>query len=567
MDHAVPRRKLALVVLAVVVALAFGLRWPIAHRLLPQLPEPDAFQVLHVQDWRGDPALPTNWEYAQRYPKLLTYAFAAVPDRTFDERLAGQERVQAALACASAPYQRARYVVLLLSLLALPLTWLVARRFTGEGTALVATWLVATSLLHALFSTQGRPHGVHLTASLLAIWGALRVVESPTWKRMLAATLFAALAMATLQNGAFTLAPLAAALFLAQPVWWRRVGLALAACAVAAGLAFVVYPTLPTVDASGVHLGGTLSHNVFFSDFTFEGFGIAANWFAGHDPAFAALAIVGLVLALPWLIRNVKVLATGRKPLVLVVLAYVVPYALLLCVTRDVYERFLLPLLPWLAIVAARPWKTIVDAAAASVWTNVSRAALGLVLALPLVVLARFDWVALQPDTYRQTADWIESDPARRQARIVATPGITLPFLIERNALERSRGETSFGSRPWFAWQIAHPTDGAGVSYDSLPASLALGTQDFGAIEAWLSERRPELAVIEVSRKTQMLANLRHLTEWARTHGELVYRSHGATAERMELGLADYQAIEDFARRLFTMSAFGPEIEIWRITR
>jgi hypothetical protein len=32
-------------------------------------------------------------------------------------------------------------------------------------------------------------------------------------------------------------------------------------------------------------------------------------------------------------------------------------------------------------------------------------------------------------------------------------------------------------------------------------------------------------------------------------------------------GLAEYQGIEDFARRSCGMSAFWPEIEMWRIAR
>jgi hypothetical protein len=64
-----------------------------------------------------------------------------------------------------------------------------------------------------------------------------------------------------------------------------------------------------------------------------------------------------------------------------------------------------------------------------------------------------------------------------------------------------------------------------------------------------------------------MLPSLNHLHAWAEAHGEIAHRSAGAVPDRIELGLADYQGIEDFARRLFRMRAFGPEIEIWRITR
>lgn len=566
MEHRARRRKFSLVILACIVALAFALRVPVAQRMLPELPEPDAFQVLHAQEWHGDPALVKFWEYRQRYPKLLTYAFAAVPEKSFDESATGAARLDSALAAAAAPYQSARYVVLLLSLLALPLTWLVARRFTGETTALLATWLVATSLLHALFSTQGRPHGVHLTAALFAIWAALRVVESATWKRVLAAALAAAIAMATLQNGAFTLFPLGAALFLSRTSWPKRIALSLALPLVAAGLAFSVYPALPSVDATGFHLGGALSHNVFFSDFTFGGFAVVTRWFFGHDPVFAVLTALGALFALIWLARNSRALFTGRYPHAVVALSYVVPYLLLLLVTVDVYERFLLPLLPWFAILAVRPWQGFVEGRAGRVAILV-RVAIGLVLALPLVVVARFAWVSMQPNTFRQATAWLSAEAPSKSSRVVATPYTSLPLFIEPAALDRARGDSGFESRVWFAWQAAHRPSSDGLSFDVLPASLALENKDFSALDGWLAARAPEIVVLEVSRKARMLPSLAYLRTWVEARGTLAHRSVGAAPGRIELGLADYQGIEDFARRLFGMSAFGPELEIWRIVR
>lgn len=567
MDRTARKQRMALVLLALVVAVALLVRWPVANRMLPELPEPDAFQVLHVQEWNHDPALVKHWEYAQRYPKLLTYVLAALPEREFDEREEGDARLASALACAAAPYQRARYVVLVLSLFALPLTWLLARRFTNASGALVATWLVATSLLHALFSTQARPHGVHLTAALLALWGALRIVERPTWRRFVVATLFAALAMATLQNGVFTLIPLALALFLSAHSWPRRIALAFLLPLGAAALAFTVYPVLPSIDATGVHLGGALSHNVFFSDFTFGGFAVVSRWFFGHDPVFCGLTLIGLASGAVWLAWNFRALLTGQRRHVTVVLAYVVPYSILLLVSQDVYERFLLPLLPWFAILAARPLGRIFESPGRTLVDVAARGASALLLAAPLIVSGRFAWVSLQPDTLRQAATWLESDAATRSKRIVATPYASLPLFIDPVALERGRGDSGFESRVFFAWQLAHPSPRDGYVYDVLPARLALENRDFGPLDAWIAERAPELVLVEISRKTQMLPALARLYDWTRAHGELVHRSVGAAPGRMELGLADYQSIEKFAPRLFGMSAFGPEIEIWRIAR
>ena len=79
MDAPKPMNPRVLLALAVITVLAFALRWPAVHRLLPQTPEPDAFLVLHAQQMSGDPALPNGWEFAERYPTLLTRVFAAIP--------------------------------------------------------------------------------------------------------------------------------------------------------------------------------------------------------------------------------------------------------------------------------------------------------------------------------------------------------------------------------------------------------------------------------------------------------------------------------------------------------
>ena len=160
--------------LVAITLLALALRWPAVHRLLPHLPEPDAFLVLHAQSLRHDPALPQHIDFAERYPTLLTRVLAAFPEARVDE---GKDFVAQSLSAAARPYVQGRVLVLLLSMLLVPLTYAVARRFLRRGSSIVAAFLVATSLLHALFSTQVRPHGAHASLALLAVWAALRLAD------------------------------------------------------------------------------------------------------------------------------------------------------------------------------------------------------------------------------------------------------------------------------------------------------------------------------------------------------------------------------------------------------
>src|SRR5207247_822796 len=110
----------------------------------------------------------------ERYPMLLTRVLAALPEAHVDanESSTGGELLARSLSAAARPYVQGRVLVLLLSMLLVPLSYAVARRFLQRGPSLVAAFLVATSLLHALFSTQARPHGAHASLALLAVWAA-----------------------------------------------------------------------------------------------------------------------------------------------------------------------------------------------------------------------------------------------------------------------------------------------------------------------------------------------------------------------------------------------------------
>jgi len=293
------------VLLAVLVAVAVALRVPALTRELPHRPEPDAFLVMHAQERVGDPALVRHQEFAQRYPTLITRVLEAFsPAPSTAPKVGGTSETEA-LEAAAAPYRRGRTIVMVLSMLLVPLTFVVARRFTGrrrvdrahentgqsanddptrDWAALLAAALVGTSLLHALVSTQARPHGAHAALAFAAVWGAMRAADRPTFARIAFAASLAVVAIGSLQSGFFTLPALGIALLLANGSALVRLARAVLVPIAAACVAFAFYPVLPRIDASGVHLGGAGGHEMLFQQFTWKGVEIASYWFRGHDP-------------------------------------------------------------------------------------------------------------------------------------------------------------------------------------------------------------------------------------------------------------------------------------------
>jgi hypothetical protein len=72
-----------------------------------------------------------------RYPFLMAHAIALLPD---DARVAADEKLDLdeSLRRAGAPWRQARLVSVLVSILLVPGTWLLARRFIGDAWALLA---------------------------------------------------------------------------------------------------------------------------------------------------------------------------------------------------------------------------------------------------------------------------------------------------------------------------------------------------------------------------------------------------------------------------------------------
>lgn len=538
-------------------ALALTLRLGTSTRLLPLCPEPDASMVWTYRDLCGETTELLPYEYDGVYPLLLPRLLAALPGGSHLPDPARATDLDEHLEIASSAVHRLRLLAALLAGLLPATVFFVARRFLSDGWALVASAFLAVCLMHQANSAIAKAHAPGVTLAWLTVWCALRLHEAPSWGRRLAAAAAGAAAIGMTQTGLFVL-PATLVGLLARGVRGRRDLCVpfLALCGAA--------PFLP----GGIHLGSEgvkLGHG---HTVRFEALGNGmVRWprfLWEYDPVLAALAAVGLAMALA------SARAVWRRPelriRVVTLATYVVPYALLLCLYATLKPRYVLPLHPAAALLAAHALR-VSARRHGSRWA--ACALVGLALALPTWTALRFLWLARRPDTFMQLGAWIEAQPGATEARILLSPS-TAPPLYPTDASLAHQLQTNTGrSQPWFyhlSKLAAVPMDAAQYALDPVDPGVFRPSNSAHAIAAAFDRAGADWIVLEDSPRTRALPSWRLLRGVVRRNspriaffsGELDHTGGGATI--------DYQSVPDLARRVLTATAFGPDIEVyaWR---
>lgn len=579
------RSKLLPALLIVLCALAAVLRLRGLDRLLPQLPEPDTFVVLQMQSLRHDPAQIPHEKYYERYPLLIARALALLPIESPAEHIDPQASLDEHLHAAARPYLDVREVSAWMGIALVPLTWLLARRFLGSGGALWAAFFVATSVLHLLYSQQARPHAAHATLALVAVLAALAAHERPTWPRTLAVGAAAGLALACLQSGAFALPPLVAGLWTATEHRSQRARAAvrtLVALVLALAIAAPFYPTLPSIENGSIVLAQQGGHPMEFARFNGLGFARSVRLLWMHDPALVVSCALGGLLALSCAAACWRASDAGARRRFVTVLAYVVPYGLVIGLQAEIYERFLMPLLPYIACAsgAAVAWVLAsVTRPLRNVALRNTALAIGAacVAAFPAYAALRYSSAAAATDTLEQAAAWIESgwrtdpkNPDPAQSRIATDANLFVPLLYAPTALATDTADLAGALSPWLAYQRLIPrTTDERESYDIrlFPTDLAfeLVNEDSGEARRWLEAVRPQYMILELTPKMIAVPMLAYLRAAVLARGELVFQSSGEAPVIQEQGPMNYQDANDFVPRILRTRAFGPGIEIYRL--
>jgi hypothetical protein len=575
--------RTALLVMLAVTALAFTLRLSGLDKLLPHIEEADPGLVWQERLMRtGTAPDPVAHKPYLAYPTLLARAVAYIPPPQVAADTPSAQLLEQHLAAASSDFVRVRTMIALLSSLLVPLTWWLARRLLEPVGALTASAFVALSLVHLLFSQQARPHGAHATVALAAVLAQIALLSKPSIARYAIAALLCALAVACLHTGVFTLAPLFVAWWLARRdgrrlPWWLNVA-ALVPCAAAV---WCFYPRAPRMQDQGdtIEWGG---HTLKLDKLDGSGFRTVATVLWDYDPALTVLAIVGVALAIARCV-SARQFDRGPRDVGVVALAYALPYTLAIGVFGETVDRFLMPLVPYLALLAGYAVQRLVERVAPSFASNTARAAVStliaaLALAFPGYVVARYVAVRNAPDTFEAAATWVRRNVAPNSTHVLLSPRMVLPLFHDDEALAfAQRDKTTSTQRAWMRYQLDHFTPASDAS--PLPPSerwklfvtpTKVGVANDrdaarGVVDAVLDETRPQYVLFEDSRYIGNRPGAQVLHDIVRERGTLVETIRGEDADACQLAPIDYQEIPDLVPRLIHARCFGPCIEVYRM--
>ena len=490
---------LALLTLVTLVARGYRVGSGLPHRS-----EPDAVLVwqaggLDLQKRGLEPRHDAH--VAKFYPLLIARVLDALPGNAAAVAAPADAPLEAHLAAAKWPYLRARLFVLLLSVLLVPATFFLARRFVEPPWALLAAGLVATSLLHTSLSQMARPHGVLTTACLLSVLAAYRLLERGSLNATLWNAGAAAIAVSVLHSGIFIVpTALAAAWFApatARGVRIARVGLALLAISTSI---LVFYPDLigqlgfTSIPGEGERL------LVAGQDLPLSSYGpagylrIVPRWFA-VDPMLVVLTGLGFIALVP-LLRNQREL---RRPLWIGAL-HPASTLLLFGLHPTVDTRFLLPVLPWLALLGVLGLRGILARG-----LTPARGALiaSLVLLPPAGGVAYYLQHRASEDVHQRLARWLDEQRAGERMTVVAPYGISIPAWMDPARWQRG---TRMMWSPWIAYQVQVLADAPppAESLDVIPWVPSKAVPDVSSLLHRLLHMPPGVLVVRRPSRERM---------------------------------------------------------------
>lgn len=425
-----PRFRRLLVFAVLVVA--FALRLYGVDFGLPALNDPDeplfmmtAYEMLAKgsfnPQWFGHPATTTLYALAL---VLIGVAVAGIASGRFADLAAFG---QAAYLDPGLVWLPARVLIAICGVACVFLIYRLGRRLGGEKMGLVAALFLAVNAVHIEYSQIIRTDVMATVFMLLATLSSLAILREGKLRDYVLAGIFVGVVCATKWPAALVAASAACA-----GLWrlsqghreWRR----LAAFGVAAPAAlFVVSPYL-VLDYRTVVYNLSQEARPFHPGSTGSGFLPNLAWYV-TDPLLTSLGAAGLALAfigMVWPLRRDWSLAVLPGPLL---------YLVSICAQALIWERWIVPLLPFVALAAARALCAIGDLVRSRLdrplrWAE---AVAALVLVLPMLHAARVSVTERTHDTRQAAAAW---------ARAHIPPGRTI--LIEHAGFDLMQGDWAF---------------------------------------------------------------------------------------------------------------------------
>lgn len=547
-------------ILFLLTAVSFDLRRAGNEWGLPLALEQDSKIPIQVEMLREGVENPTADREFNWYPLLLARTVTLLPAA---KPLPVEAPLHKHLAAAGSIHLQTRAIVALLAVLAVPLTWLLARLVLPVGGAYLAAFLMATSLLHISFAQQSRPHAPSATFFLAAVLAAVWVRRRDGWLQHALAGATALLAVGCLQSGVLVLPALVVA-YATRAGGLRRLldGRVLIPIAGAAAAVWFFYPF---VFAGGVEqservvdVGG---HKIFLDQFNGAGFAITLRTLWSYDPTLLVLAVLAPVVAL---VRRPAHAGQAERRDALVVGAFALLYLVVFGLYERNYERFVIPLIPYLSCAAA--W---------AVWNVVPKFRVPLaavVLVLPLWGSTRLASVRSAPHTMERAGAWVEKN-------LSVTDDVVLTTLIDLPLCRRPEGMIYWGvpaatrghyHLAWTRYQAnLPPGHGPEPLYGLRWISTEMGRYMDDAA-GFLAEQGGDYAVVEVFADNRVHRVGTDITEWFRANGELLVRiSPDGDTQYSEHPFASQDETSvptpHFTKRLLQAKGTGPVIEIFKL--
>lgn len=451
----------ALVLFALIARLA-GIGYSLPHEAHPD----ERVWTSQVARARGATD-PLTVNFARFYPDLVPRICALATSRVEPPANGTSDEHRHA---ASLEVLRLRTLGMLLSLLAIPAVYRIARTALSRRASVFAAALAASSVMVQWYSQQARPHAAAGAFVAIALLLMIRARHKPTLPRWIAAGLACAAALSTLQSAAALVPAFVVAAFLAEAEpkrgLWRWIGPAVGVLMMLVALSF--QPALGPASTAPADTGGDgagseldfFGHRVSFSYLDGSGFAVLAQRAFEIDPLIFALVAVGIVLLIVQRPRELTLGPRARDMRVL--LAHAIPYALVIGLYANSFDRFLIPLVPVATMVAA---------GGVLGWEPVARRSTTMIAAVILVLqfayAARLSWWRASDDTVEQAARWIEENVKPTDGTIVTLPYIDVPVLRTSSALKADSWQRWQGPNVWQRYlETVPPADLDARGYD-----------------------------------------------------------------------------------------------------
>lgn len=288
---------------------------------------------------------------------------------------------------------------------------LAKRAYDSKRAGLLAAAALSTCLLHVIYSRFATVDAMVTFFTTLTLLVAVKAARDRKWSSFLIAGALVGLSASVKYNGVLVCAALAVpalvgVVSLSGRERWSLVG-KLSAAGVVSGVAF--FATSPFAVLRFDEVRRAMAH---LSDILHTATGEPAMWVHLRDTfplglgwPFYLAAIAGLGRAL-W----------SRRPEELALLGFVIPFYVSMAGIRLTYPRYVMPLVPVLAVFAAGSIRSLLSQLDARARVVPSLIALALLAAPGLHASIGFDRLAAQRDTRLLATDWIGEHLPRRAA-------------------------------------------------------------------------------------------------------------------------------------------------------